>query len=128
MDILLNNDVTSPSFGDSVWINGPLTSDNLTVDPSSVVAQRLRIRLNTFLGEWFLNTEYGVPYFQRILGKKVKKTAVDRIFQEQILAERGVREIVSFSSTFQKRQYEMSFRVRALDGSITDSITVNTNI
>ena len=128
MDILLNNDVTSPSFGDAVWINGPLTADNLTTDPASVVAQRLRIRLQTFLGEWFLATGYGVPYWQRILGRKVSKTSVDRIFQEQILGERGVREIVSFSSTFQNRQYDMSFRVRALDGSVTESITVNTNI
>ena len=128
MDILLNNDVTSPSFGDAIWINGPLTSENLTTDPASVVAQRLRIRLQTFFGEWFLATDYGVPYFQRILSKKVSKTSVDRIFQEQILSERGVREIVSFSSTFQNRQYDMSFRVRALDGSVTESITVNTNI
>lgn len=128
MDILLDNDVTSPSYGDSIWINGPLTTANLTIDPATVVAQRLRIRLNTFLGEWFLQTSYGVPYFQRILAKKTSKTAVDRIFQEQILQERGVREIVSFSSTLKNRQYEMSFRVRALNGAVTEAITVNTNI
>ena len=128
MDILLDNDVTSPSFGDSIWINGPLTIENLTIDPATVVAQRLRIRLQTFLGEWFLNTEYGVGYWQRILGKKTSKTAVDRIFQEQILDERGVREISSFSSTFKNRQYDMSFRVRALDGSLSEVITINTNI
>lgn len=128
MDIKLNNDRTSPSFGDSIWINGPLRVDNLTLESADVVAQRLRIRLNSYLGEWFLNTSYGVPFWQRILGKKTSKVAVDRIFQEQILQERGVREIVSFSSTFQNRQYDMSFRVRALDGSVTESITVNTNI
>lgn len=128
MDIKLNNDRTSPSFGDAVWINGPLTIENLTSDAADVVAQRLRIRLGTYLGEWFLNTAYGVSYWQRILGKKTTKTAVDRIFQEQILQERGVREIVSFSSTFKNRQYEMSFRVRALDGAVTEAITVNTNI
>jgi len=128
MDILLDNDVTSPSFGDSIWINGPLTTANITSDPATVVAQRLRIRLQTFLGEWFLNTGYGVPYWQRILGKKTSKTAIDRIFQEQILDERGVREISSFSSTFKNRQYDMSFRVRALDGSLSEVITINTNI
>ena len=128
MDILLNNDRTSLDFGDAICINGPLTTANLTVDPASVVAQRLRIRLQTFLGEWFLQTSYGIPYFQRTLGKKTSKTAVDRIFQEQILQERGVRELVSFSSTLQNRQYAMSFRVRALNGDVTESITVNTNI
>lgn len=128
MDILLNNDFSSLSFGDAVFINGPLTTEGITSTPADVVAQRLRIRLQTFKGEWFLNTEYGPAYWQRILGRKVSKTSVDRIFQEQILSERGVREIVSFSSTFQNRQYDMSFRVRALDGSVTESITVNTNI
>ena len=128
MDILLNNDFSSLSFGDAVFINGPLTSEGITTNPEDVVAQRLRIRLQTFRGEWFLNTEYGVSYWQRILAKKTTKVAVDRIFQQQILSERGVRELVSFSSTFQNRRYEMSFVVRVLDGSLTETISINTNL
>ena len=128
MDIKLNNDQTSPSFGDALWINGPLTLENFTSDAADVVAQRLRVRLSTYRGEWFLNTEYGVSYYQRILAKKTTKVAVDRIFQQQILSERGVRELVSFSSTFENRQYNMSFKVRVMNGSVTESITVNTNI
>lgn len=128
MDILLNNTPGSLDYHDAVFINGPLMTEGVTSTPAEVVAQRLSIRLQTFLGEWFINTVYGVPYWQRILGKKVSKTAVDRIFQEQILSERGVREITSFSSTFQNRQYEMSFRVRALDGSQTETISINTNL
>lgn len=128
MDIKLNNEVSSLSFGDAIFINGPLSADGVTTEPAEVVAQRLSIRLRSYLGEWFINTAYGVPYWQRILGKKVSKTAVDRIFQEQILSERGVREITSFTSTFQNRQYEMSFRVRALDGSQTETISINTTL
>jgi len=92
------------------------------------VAQRLQIRLQSFLGEWFINTAYGIPYWQQLLGKKINKTAADRIFQEQILSERGVREITSFSSTLKNRIYEMSFRVRALDGSQTETISINTTL
>lgn len=125
MDILLNNDFSSEEYHDAVFINGPLTTDGITSIPIDVVAQRLSIRLQTFLGEWFINTAYGVPYWQRILGKKVSKTAIDRIFQEQILSERGVREITSFSSTFQNRTYDMSFRVRAINGAVTETITIN---
>ena len=128
MDIKLNNDQTSPSFGDALWINGPLTLENLTSDAADVVAQRLRVRLSTYLGEWFLDVGYGVPYYQQILAKKTTKVAVDRIFQQQILSERGVRELVSFSSTFQNRRYEMSFVVRVLDGSLTETISINTNL
>lgn len=125
MDILLNNDFSSEDYHDAIFINGPLTTDGITSIPVDVVAQRLSIRLQTFLGEWFINTAYGVPYWQRILGKKVSKTAIDRIFQEQILSERGVREITSFSSTFQNRTYDMSFRVRAINGAVTETITIN---
>lgn len=128
MDIRLNNDRASLGFGDAVFINGPLSSAGVTQDPAEVVAQRLRIRLSTYLGEWFLDVGYGVPYYQRILAKKTTKVAVDRIFQQQILSERGVRELVSFSSTFENRQYNMSFKVRVMNGSVTESITVNTNI
>ena len=128
MDIRLNNDRASLGFGDAVFINGPLSSAGVTQDPAEVVAQRLRIRLSTYLGEWFLDVGYGVPYYQQILAKKTTKVAVDRIFQQQILSERGVRELVSFSSTFQNRQYEMSFVVRVLDGSLTETISINTNL
>ena len=128
MDILLNNDRTSLDFGDAIFINGPLSPAGITQESAEVVAQRLRIRLQTFLGEWFLDVGYGVPYYQQILAKKTTKVAVDRIFQQQILSERGVRELVSFSSTFENRQYNMSFKVRVMNGSVTESITVNTNI
>ena len=128
MDILLNNDRTSLDFGDALFVNGPLSPAGITQESAEVVAQRLSIRLKTFLGEWFLDVEYGVPYYQQILAKKTTKVAVDRIFQQQILSERGVRELVSFSSTFENRQYNMSFKVRVMNGSVTESITVNTNI
>ena len=128
MDILLNNDRTSLDFGDALFVNGPLSPAGITQESAEVVAQRLSIRLKTFLGEWFLDVGYGVPYYQQILAKKTTKVAVDRIFQQQILSERGVRELVSFSSTFENRQYNMSFKVRVMNGSVTESITVNTNI
>jgi len=128
MDILINSDTASPSYNDAVFINGPLALDGVSSSPVEVVAQRLQIRLQSFLGEWFINTAYGIPYWQQLLGKKINKTAADRIFQEQILSERGVREITSFSSTLKNRIYEMSFRVRALDGSQTETISINTTL
>ena len=128
MDILLNNDRTSLDFGDALFVNGTLSPAGITQESAEVVAQRLSIRLNTYLGEWFLDVGYGVPYYQQILAKKTTKVAVDRIFQQQILSERGVRELVSFSSTFQNRRYEMSFVVRVLDGSLTETISINTNL
>lgn len=123
MDILIDT-----KTNDAVWINGPLTSSGVSEYPVGVVAQRLKMRLLTFLGEWVYNTTYGVPYWQLILGKKVKKSDVDAIFQRQILQETGVKQIVSFSSTFEKRVYTCNFTVKANNGEVTDTIVITTSI
>lgn len=122
MDILQNSDPSSATYGDAIWINGQCP---MITDSAGVVAQRLRIKLRTFLGEWEFNTNYGVPYWQRILGKKINKASVDRIFQEQILDEDGVVELVSFSSTLStRREYAAQFRVRANNNIITETIEI----
>jgi hypothetical protein len=77
------------------------------------------------LGEWSFNTVYGVPWFQRLLGvKQTSKAAADLIFQQQILAEKGVKEIVSFDSTFVNRQYSLVVRVRVETGEVTAPIII----
>lgn len=125
MDILLDTNPISPFYGDSVWVNGSLTKAETTQPFTQTVAQRLRIRLLSFQEEWFLDQEYGVPYFQRLLGQKPTKSATDLIFQQEILDVNGVKEITYFSSTFQNRIYSLSFRVRVVTGEETDTISIN---
>jgi len=117
MDILVSNET-----GDVVYTNAdiPPVTDEQRLD----VAQRLRIKLQTYLGEWFLNTETGVPYYERILRKGVRKQDIDVIFQTLIREEPDVLEITEFSSTLSgAREYELSFRVRVAGGT-TDQITI----
>ena len=116
MDIKLDMNPISPEFGDAVFINGPLTPDGVTTLPLETIAQRLRIRLLTFQNEWFADTSYGVPYYQRILGKKVAKSTADQIFQQAILEERGVREITYYESSLSGRRYSAEFRVKVREG------------
>lgn len=108
-----------------MWNNGPLTREYTTQPYTQTVAQRLKIRLLTFQEEWFINTEYGVAYWQEILGKKPGKARVDAIFQQQILEEVGVKEIITFNSTFINRQYSLSFSVKVVSGDVTEVITIN---
>lgn len=126
MDLLLDLDPISPSYGDLTWKNGPLAPDYTTQSRVDVVAQRLHIRLLTFREEWFLDTSYGVPYWS-FLGKKVKKSSVDLIFQREILAENGVKELTFFESTFENRKYTLSFRVKVATGDETETITLTPN-
>jgi len=117
MDLLID-----PNEWDVVFINGacPVVSERV-----DVVSQRLGVRLRTFLTEWFVNTTYGIPYMQQILGKKVPKEVVDQIMQTNILAENGVAEILSFNSTLStSRVYSLTFKVRCTDNT---NVTVTLN-
>jgi enolase len=118
MDLLLD-----PLTHDLVFVNGSAT---VTQTQSEVVAQRLKITLYTFLGEWYLDTTVGVPYFQQIFGKVRNKSTIDVIFQNIIAADPGVLEIREFNSEMSAstRGYSMSFKVRVSDG-VSDTITIN---
>mgnify|MGYP002651094048 FL=1 len=105
-------------IGDIIWKNGPLTKADVTQPFTENVQQRLFIMLRTFMGEWFMDTQHGIPYFQRILGRKTPKAAVDRIFQEKILAEQGVAEIVSFTSSLVNREYSFVTQIRCESGEV----------
>lgn len=117
MDLLINKE-----NGDLVFQNGSCPVTQLQAD---IVAQRLRIKLYTFYGEWFLNETIGVPYIQQIFGKVKKKSTVDLIFQGLISADPGVIEILTFSSTIgADRGYRMTFSVRVEDNSESLPITI----
>lgn len=121
MDLLIDYQT-----GDLIFFNGPLTKAQTTQPLVQTVAQRLFIMLRTFQGEYFLNTQTGIPWWQNILGRKTTKSAVDLILQQKILAENGVKELTYFRSTLVNRQYEVTFKVRVSTGEETAPITITT--
>lgn len=118
MDLLLNSDTN-----DLVFINGGCPVTQLL---TAIVTQRLKITLYTFLGEWFLDTSIGVPYFQQIFGKTRSKATIDLIFQRIISDDPDVIEILSFESslTSSTRGYAMTFQVRVSDNTTSLPITI----
>ena len=123
MDLLVERDNNKSNFGDMVFVNYKCpTTDGFT----DAVAQKVFILLRTFQEEWFLNTTTGIPYIQEILGKKVKKGAVDRIIQEKILQEEGVASIESYTSFLGgNRVYSASMRIRTTQGTtFTETLNV----
>lgn len=118
MDILVD-----PDTGDVVYDNTQVT---VTEEQRQSVAQKLTIKLQTFLGEWFLNTANGVPYYQEIFGKVRSKSTIDIIFREKISEEPDVIEITEFNSEITPdRTYRLTFRVRTSLNQITDNISVS---
>lgn len=93
----------------------------LTLTQSESLQQRLTIKLLTFMGEWYLNLNEGIPYFQSIFGKNRSKESIDLILKRAIISEPEVLQLVEFQSFIDSstRLYSLSFRVRsANDDSI----------
>ena len=93
-----------------------LNSTKLTLitDRPTLVAQRLSIRLRTYLGEWFLDTVMGIDWFAKVLLKNVSKQTVDNIIQSEILKDKYVVSIRTFKSTIINRNYECEFSLNIL--------------
>ena len=68
------------------------------------VVQRLLTRLKRELGEWFLNTSAGLPWYQDgkgILGSKSHtRRAVDLLIRRETLDTKGVERIVRLNTLF----------------------------
>lgn len=75
----------------------------IVIGPDEIV-QRLLTRLKRELGEWFLNTAVGLPWYQSgrgILGSKAHtKRAVDLLIRRETLGTQGVERIVKMNTLF----------------------------
>ena len=90
--------------GDMDFSNGKISFTN-------DIGQKIKIHLNSFLGEWFLDRDYGVPYFQSIFHKRLSKENIDSIFTTQIQNIDGVKQIISFYSNLKNRIYSYNVKV-----------------
>lgn len=59
------------------------------------VIQAVRIRMLFVLGEWFLNLDIGIPYWDKILGDDYNEDRVRSIFTAAILDAPGVVAITT---------------------------------
>jgi hypothetical protein len=70
----------------------------------AAVRQAVRIRLQAFLGEWFLDTTVGTPLLQQVLGQKNPNPAVlHGVFRARILGTPGVAALQKLELTFDRR-------------------------
>lgn len=114
----LTNDLVIGS--DLEWIRG--------ID---AVVQSCRIALRMFQGEWFLNLDAGIPYWDQILGQKPAiSIAIARDeFRRELLTVNGVLEVIRMDVTFDgsTRTLSVSWQARtALGETPIDTLTLNT--
>lgn len=86
------------------------------------VGQRVKDTLFTFTGEWFLDTEFGVPYLEKILGQKTQNlSVVGAILKSKIREAAGAdATLTAFQLTHDTTSREMkaSFIIVDSEGDI----------
>jgi hypothetical protein len=69
---------------------------------AEAVAQRVRVRFRWFLGEWFLDTRQGVPYFRDILIKNPDPILISFIFRQVLMTTPGVKRVESIKAALDR--------------------------
>ena len=86
------------------------------------IAQAIECRLKTFLGEWFLDQDLGIPFFSDVLIKTDDKSKIDLIFQKEILKINGVVKIEQFASEINRETRE--YKIMTLDVKVSSGETI----
>ena len=94
----------------------------MTTDENAV-AQRVKRTLLLFKGEYFLDAELGIPYFDEILGTKNSIDSIRSVFVSEISNVEGVQEINSFDIAFDNLS-----RVLTIECVLTDTLNNHINI
>ena len=103
-DILLDRD-----SHDLAVIDGDLQ----LVRGVDLIRQRLKQRILTISGEWFLDENIGLPWFQEFSQKGIDDERVKAAILRVIAETQGVSEVVEFDMSLDRRARKLmvSFRV-----------------
>jgi len=105
-----------------------LSTGNLVVlGGADALAQRIRTRLQTFLGEVFTNLSIGVPYFQSIFQDKNPKVSVlNAGFVDPVVSLDGVDKVLSVDYDLDgaTRALSVTMRVQGEDETVVDQTIV----
>jgi hypothetical protein len=111
-------DFKMDSDGDLDISNGELH----IVEGREAVAQEVRIGLRFFLGEWFLETRIGIPYFTDIFKKSPNLGVIQDIFRRAIESVPGVKRVVDITLDFNAttRTLSLSFSAETTEDGEDD--------
>ena len=104
-----------------------LTGTIKMVSDGDEVCQQVRTRLLFYLGEWFLDTSVGIPYFQEVFTKPAIISLVESRLKDEIISTPGVLSLDSFATNFNSttRALTVSFSATTIYGSVSSSLFLN---
>jgi hypothetical protein len=74
----------------------------IVVTDAAAVGQHVRQNLQTYYGEWFLDTSIGVPWLTQILGQRYDPALAEAVTKAAVLGTDGVTAITEFSVSFDR--------------------------
>lgn len=85
-------------------------------------AQAVKTRLYLLLGEWFLDTDAGVPYLQQIMTKPANLPLAEAIIKRTILETEGVQSMRLFNMAYDRdtRRLTIQATVTNIYGSVVN--------
>ena len=94
------------------------------IDGADKVAQQIKINLLSFLGEWFLDIRYGVPYLEEILVKNPRLASVETILRNHIGSVPDVIRVDFFGMDWSRkdRSLRVEFSCETTFGPIRESV------
>ena len=104
----------STELGDDEWdllINKDSNFDLPIVTGIDYLVQKARIKLQFFLGEWFLDTTLGVDWYGVINVKNPNLVDIDNLLKLTITEIEGISKLTKWQSSFnlQQRKYSIVF-------------------
>ncbi len=106
----------------------PLTHDLMLVDGAAQlvasVEQKIKIRLLFIRGEWFLDTEVGIPYLDQVFVKQPNLDLLRALYRTEIIETLGVLAVREMRVTFiaGTRRLSISFTADSDVGEIDQTV------
>lgn len=114
------NDIQMTKYGDIAISK----YDILTTDS---IEQAILIRLRWFLAEWIYNTNYGLPWWEKILIKNPNRQLIKSLLTKEIMSVEGVLAVTDMTLTIDNdtRIATINFTVSTEQGTMDLSETAN---
>jgi len=99
--------------------------DLLLVEEPDASGQRIKHRLLTFIGEYFLDLNFGTPYYDNILVKAPRIDVISAIIKAEILKSAD-GEFTEFEAAIDSRtrKLDINTTIKTTAGSTSVSVTI----
>lgn len=100
----MNDIALNPVTGDLDLIGFNL----FVIKGAAAVRQQIDMKLSLWTGSWFLDTEFGTPYLESVLGKRVTLNGAVAALKTAIMEIEDVSQITKFNYRFDRKARKLN--------------------